>query len=205
MTSLSPLIPPEWIAMQNDVRHTFSASKIPYQWKSCWHISDSLSTHSRQTLCCSDSCWCECAVDPCIWRLLSSFRLMVIKEMSCHSTSSLFRVLWRFLWRDSFSTGSEIGEKLSEWSNGLFMYVGMITGNLELLVLANRAVNTPKSRHTRERSSEEEGKGTNRHANKGVLGNQWTSFVVYDEQSLHSEQKQTLTQLVTTLFACEIW
>lgn len=53
-------------------------------------------------------------------------------------------------------TGSEIGEKLSEWSNGLFMYVGMITGNLELLVLANRAINTPKARHTRERSSEEE-------------------------------------------------
>lgn len=91
-------------------------------------------------------------------------------------------------------TGSEIGEKLSEWSNGLFMYVGMITGNLELLVLANRAINTPKSRHTRERSSEEEKKGL-LDTPTGVLGNQWTSFVVYDEKVCTANKSKLLHNL----------
>lgn len=40
MTFLSPLIPPEWIAMQNDVKNAFSALKVPYQWRSCWRIVD---------------------------------------------------------------------------------------------------------------------------------------------------------------------
>lgn len=83
------------------------------------------------------------------------------------------------------------------------MYVGMITGNLELLVPANRVINTPESRHTRERSFEEEKRDDSTRQQR----RSWKSMNVFcclRRESLHSEQKQTVTQLVTTVFACEI-
>lgn len=82
MMSLSLLIPPEWIAKSSDVQHTFSASKVPSQSRSCSHMPDS-AWRCRRTSGCSDS---SGATGPWRWRLSGSFRLTTTEEMSCHST-----------------------------------------------------------------------------------------------------------------------
>lgn len=87
MMSLYPLIPPEWIAMRNDVQHSFYAWKFPYQF---WpHISDSR--------CSFPQTWCYlngwCVYDLWWWRFSSSFQLMAREEKSCHSTSFFASIL----------------------------------------------------------------------------------------------------------------
>lgn len=117
MTSLYLLIPPEWIAMRNDVQHTFSAWKVPYQFSP--HIFGSL----WQAWCCCLDSWC--AFDLWLWRFSNSYQLMAIKETFFHSTSSLkggkyfFQIFWC----------RQVEKKLGKWSSGNF---GFMKRSLEI-------------------------------------------------------------------------